>query len=145
MPLHFKIVAPERLVYEDAAVDSVTLMTTVGEITILPHHIPLTASLRAGELLVKKGSEVLPMAISGGLVEVQAGSRVTVLADSAELVEEIDEVRAEEARQRAATVMSEKRDEQVDFTALAAKMEKELARVKVARKYRHIRTMPPSN
>lgn len=137
MPLHFKIVSPERVVYEDD-VDAVTIPTLAGEITVLPHHIPLTASLRAGELLVKKGGEMMPMAISGGLIEIQSGSVVTVLADSAERVEEIDEARAEEARKRAQQVMSEKRDEQVDFTALAAKMEKELARVKVARKYRRL-------
>ncbi len=137
MSLHFKIVSPERVVYEDD-VDAVTIPTMAGEITVLPHHIPLTAALRAGELLVKKGNDTLPMVISGGLVEVQSGSVVTVLADSAERVEEIDEARAEEARQRAEKVMTEKRDEQVDFAALAAKMEKELARVKVARKYRRL-------
>jgi len=63
------------------------------------------------------------------------------LADTAERVEEIDEQRAEEGRKRAQELMEQKQaKEEVDFTALAAKMEKELARLKVVRKYK--RTTP---
>jgi F-type H+-transporting ATPase subunit epsilon len=138
MPLHFKIVSPERVVYEDD-VDQVTLMTKSGEITVLPNHIPLVSSLRAGELRVQKSGETIPMVISDGLVEVQSGSRITVLADTAEKVEEIDIERAEAARTRAHALMQEKLDEAVDYVALSAKIEKELARVRVAKKYRHLR------
>lgn len=133
--IHFKIVSPERVVYEDD-VDQVTLPAKEGEITILPNHIPLVASLHAGELVVKKGNRMVPMVVSGGLVEVQPGSLVTVLADTAEKIEEIDEKRAEEARQRATQLMKEKVVEAEDYAALAAKLEKELVRLKVARKYR---------
>lgn len=142
--IHFKIVSPERVVYEDD-VDQVTLPATEGEITILPNHIPLVASLYAGELTIKKGGTFIPMAISGGVVEVQPGSMVTVLADTAEKVEEIDEKRAEEARERAAKLMKEKVTEAGDYAALAAKMEKELARLNVVRKHRrdhHTPIMP---
>lgn len=139
--IHFKIVSPERVVYEDD-VDQITLPAKEGEITVLPNHIPLVASLHAGELVIKKGDRFIPMAISGGFVEVQPGSLVTVLADTAENVEDIDERRAEEARQRAEQLMKEKMTEAGDYAALAAKMEKELARLKVARKYRHDRKAP---
>lgn len=139
--IHFKIVSPERVVYEDD-VDQITLPAKEGEITILPHHIPLIAALHAGELVVKKGNLMIPIVVSGGVVEVQPGSLVTVLADTAEKVEEIDEKRAEEARQRAAQLMKEKVVEAEDYAALAAKMEKELARLHVARKYRHDRKAP---
>lgn len=139
--IHFKIVSPEHVVYEDD-VDQITLPAKEGEITILPNHIPLVASLHAGELVIKQGDRFTPMVISGGLVEVQPGSLVTVLADTAEKVEEIDEKRAEEARERAARLMKEKVVEAEDYAALAAKMEKELARLHVARKYRRDRKAP---
>ena len=45
--MHFKIVTPERILLE-TEVDSVTLPTTLGEITVLPHHVPLAAQLAAG-------------------------------------------------------------------------------------------------
>ncbi len=49
MQLSLKIVTPERIVYEDD-IDSVTLMTEMGEVTILPNHVPLVSNLRAGEV-----------------------------------------------------------------------------------------------
>ena len=139
--IHFKIVSPERVVYEDD-VDQITLPAKEGEITLLSNHIPLVASLQAGELVVKKGDHMIPMAISGGVVEVLPGSSVIVLADTAEKVEEIDEKRAEEARARAGQLMKEKVVEAEDYAGLTGKIEKELARLKVARKYRHDRRAP---
>ncbi|MEW6611048.1 MAG: ATP synthase F1 subunit epsilon [Patescibacteria group bacterium] len=140
--INFKIVTPERIVYEDE-VDSVTLPTIMGEITILPHHIPLVSTVASGELVVRKGNEAHPMAISGGFVEVREGSSVTVLADTAERVHEIDEARAEEAKERARKVLAERQAEDIDYTALATKIEKELARLRVARKYAHQRKIGP--
>ncbi len=139
--LHFKIVSPERIVFEDD-VDQVTIPTKDGEICVLPNHLPLVAALQAGELVIKRGSTLIPMAISGGFVEVQPKSQVIVLADTAEKVEEIDLARAEAARQRATQLMKEKVTEASDYVALAAKMEKELARLKVGRKYRRDHRIP---
>lgn len=133
--IHFRIVSPERVVYEED-VDQVTVPAKDGELTILENHIPLVSALHAGELLVKKNGIVIPMAISGGFLEVQPKSRVTVLADTAEKVEEIDEKRAEEARVRAADLMKQKVSDKKEYALLAAKMEKELARLRVARKHR---------
>ena len=135
MSIHFKIVTPERVVYE-AEIDQITLPTKDGEITILPNHIPLVSALQAGEMILKQGSEVHPLAVSGGLVEVQKGSQVTVLADTAERINEIDEKRAEEARERARKLLTEKHLDAEQYAYLAGKIEKEMARLKVAQKHR---------
>ena len=141
MKIKFKIATPERVVYEDE-VDQVTLPTKMGEITVLPNHLPLVSSLAPGEILIKKAAQVVPLAVSGGFIEF-AENKLVVLADTAERVEEIDEERAEAARERVKDILEKKEAaEQVDFTALAAKMEKELARLKVARKYKDIRRRP---
>lgn len=141
MNIKFKIATPERVVYEDE-IDQITLPTKMGEVTILPNHIPLVSSLMPGEILIKKGKEEMPMAVSGGFLEFN-NNQLVILADTAERIEEIDEQRAEEGRKRAQELLDRKQDkEEVDFTALAAKMEKELARLKVARKYRHLRKGP---
>ncbi|MBU1036429.1 ATP synthase F1 subunit epsilon [Patescibacteria group bacterium] len=144
--MKFKIVTPERVVYEDE-VDQITLPTTSGEITVLPNHIPLVSSLNAGEVLIKKEKEEIPMVISGGFVEISSNN-LTILADTAERVEEIDEARAEAARKKAEELLSRKEQiatEAVDYTALAVKMEKELARLKIVRKYRKFRNPPQMN
>lgn len=135
MKLKLKIVTPERILF-DEEIDSVSLPTCQGEITVLPHHIPLVSVLAPGEIVLRQDNKVTSLAMSGGLVEVQPESSVIVLADTAERVEEIDVARAEEAKKRAAKLMSEKRHEAETFATLAAKMEKELARLRVARKHR---------
>ena len=132
--INIKITTPERIVMSDE-VDGVVLPTAMGEIGILPHHIPLVALLAPGEIRVKKNNEELLLAVSGGFIEVQP-TRVVVLADTAEHAEEIDEQRAEEARKRAEELRTSKRVDATDFAMVAAKLEKELARLRVARKHR---------
>lgn len=133
--MNLKILTPEREVFRDE-IDQVTLPTQDGEITVLPHHVPLVSILKPGELLIRRGGEVVPLAVSGGIIEVE-GLSVMVLADTAERVEEIIEERAEEGRRRAEELLHEKRVDVEEYARIAAKMEKELARLKVIRKYRH--------
>ncbi|MFA6553347.1 MAG: F0F1 ATP synthase subunit epsilon [Patescibacteria group bacterium] len=142
--IKFQITTPERVVFEDE-VDEITLPTQQGEIGILPHHIPLVSLLSAGEIRIKKGSEIIYMAVSGGFIQVKP-KQVTVLADTAEREEEIDEQRAEEARRAARELLTTKRADATDFAAVSAKLEKELARLKVARRRRKPREpiMPQS-
>lgn len=132
--IKFKIVTPERVVYE-SEIDQATLPTAQGQITILPNHISLLGVLKPGELMIKKGKEEIALAVSGGMIEV-AKNKVVVLADTAEHAHEIDEQRAKEAKDRALKLMKEKNREEVDYTGLAIQMEKELARLKVARRHK---------
>jgi len=136
--INLKITTPERVVFE-GQVDEVVLPTAMGEIGILPHHIPLVALLAPGEIRVKKNNEEILLAVSGGFIEVQP-QRVIVLADTAEHAAEIDEERAEEARKRAQELVKKKQTDAADFALVAAKLEKELARLRVARKYRSRRS-----
>ncbi len=133
--MNLKIITPEREVVSQE-VDQVTVPTADGEITVLPHHVPLVGILKAGEIRAKKDGAEIPLAVSGGWVQVRTGG-VTILADTAERVEEIILERAEEAHARAQELLSEKHMDQEEYALIAAKMEKELARIKAARKYRH--------
>ena len=98
--LKFKIATPERVVHE-SAVDSVTCPTEMGEVTVLPNHIPLVANLKAGELKTLRDGEEKFFALSGGFLEVRPRNEIVILADTAEASDEIDIARAQEARQRA--------------------------------------------
>ena len=51
--IDFTIATPERVVYQNE-VDQITLNTKMGEITVLPSHVPLVSSLMPGEILIKK-------------------------------------------------------------------------------------------
>jgi F-type H+-transporting ATPase subunit epsilon len=109
----------------------------MGEITVLPRHIPLVATVEAGELraIDADGKETL-MAVSGGFVNVGEGSRVVILADSAERAEELDLAAIEAAKKRAEAIMEEQFDDEERYADAVAGLARELARWKVARKWR---------
>ena len=133
--IKFKIVTPEKTVYE-SEVDQATLPVLDGEVTILPNHRSYIAALKAGEIMLKTAGKETLMATSGGFIEF-SNNTLLVLADTAEAAAEIDVKRAEEAKQRAEDLKKEKismNDE--EYARVAAAIEKEAARIKVARKHR---------
>ncbi len=134
--IQLKMVTPERVVY-DSEVEEITLMTQSGEISILQNHIPLVSVLQPGEMRVKKDGAEFPMIVTGGFLEVQQGSKVQILADAAERAEDIDLERAEEARKRAEEYIKEKKfEDDVEFAALQAQLERAMSRIRIAKKYR---------
>lgn len=139
--LSLSIVTPERIVYEDE-VDSVTVMTDMGEVTVLPDHIPLVANLRAGELMLRKDGVPEYLVASTGFLEVRPGNTIVILADTAERAEELELEKIEAARERARQLLTEKRHvDDVAFADAAAILERELARHRVAikrKKYRDV-------
>ncbi len=138
----FELTTPERNV-EKREISSVTIPTSEGEITVLPGHVPLVANLKPGMLTVFFGREEEYLAVAGGYVEVQPGNKVIVLADTAERADELDLQQAEEARERARKLLTEKRHmDDVSSASAVATLERELARAKVARKHRERKKLP---
>jgi len=132
--IHFEIVTPERTVFSDE-VDAATIPTREGEITVLPNHLPLVGILAPGAVRLKKGPEEQFLAVSTGYLEVRPDNRLMILADSAERAEELELAKIEEAKERARRVMNEKKGmDEVAYAAAAAVLERELARLKVARR-----------
>lgn len=141
MLINFEIATPEKIVFK-ALVSQISLPTKMGEITILPNHEPLVAALSPGVIkIIKDGGEKF-LAIGEGFAEIQTGNRAIILAENAETAEEIDIERAERARRRAEELMKEKNVQDVEYTALAAKIERELARLKVARRHSKGKNLP---
>lgn len=134
MPLTLQIVTPERVLIEEADVASVTITGSEGEITILPSHAPLMTELRPGPLLFRKGTDEVDVALSGGFLEVR-DDKVVVLADTAERSDEIDQARAEEARQRAQAALAS-REGEMDIAMVMAAMERAQARLRVIERRR---------
>ena len=140
LSIKLKIVTPEGNSFENFA-DQVTLLTTDGQITILPNHRSYIASLKPGELIFKKGGEATYLYVSGGFIEFN-NNELIVLADAAERAEEIDLKNAEEARRRAEELKKQKTfiDDE-EYAAVAAAIQKETARIRVARKHHTRRGM----
>ena len=104
--LKLEIVTPEAKIFSDD-VDMVTLTGVEGEMGIMPNHVPLMTQLCAGEIVAQKGRDTIFLAVGDGFVQV-TGDRVAILTDMAIRAENIDEARAEEARQRAEARLAEK-------------------------------------
>ena len=139
--IKFEIVTPERTVLKEE-ITQVTVPTRQGEITVLAGHIPLVASLEPGVIeLVKKDNDRDIMSVSGGFIEVLQ-DKIVILADTAERAEEIDDTRAEEARKQAQEIMKdEKRFDQEQFASISAKIAKELARSRAAKRCKKIKNI----
>jgi len=82
---------------------------------------------------VKKGGEEILMAVSGGFMEVLS-HKVTILADTAERAEEIDEERAEAARQQAQQRLAQAAEGGMDMQRAQASMRRAVVRLRVAQK-----------
>jgi F-type H+-transporting ATPase subunit epsilon len=139
--MKFEIVTPERMVLEEE-ITQITVPAKTGEITVLPGHVPLVTGIKPGVLDVRRTDGTVELiSVSGGFIEVMK-NKVVILADTAERAEEIDLARAEAARLRAEKTMKE--EKQVDreqFTAMAAIIEKQLAREKAAKKWRKLKNI----
>jgi F-type H+-transporting ATPase subunit epsilon len=134
MPLTLQIITPERVLFEEGDVASVTITGIEGELTILPSHAPLMTELRPGPLVFRKSGDEVDVALSGGFLEVR-DDRVVVLADTAERSDEIDQARAEEARRRAQTQLAS-REGEMDIALVMAALERAQARIRVAERRR---------
>src|SRR5919202_4078468 len=130
MPLQLEVITPERRVFEDE-VDMVVIPGSEGMLGILPHHAPLFTSLGAGEMRVKKGTLDYVFVVFGGFMDVRQ-DKVTVLTDVAEHAEDIDERRAEEARQRAQQALEAAPDDTAEEQRARAALKRALIRLRVA-------------
>lgn len=110
----------------------VTVETEMGEITILPGHIPLLAKLKEGLLRFEdaKGSEDI-VAIFGGFLEVDSEGKVSILADSAVRAKDIDLAKVKRAESEAKTTLSDKKRE-VEFAQAEAALKRTWLELKAA-------------
>ena len=143
MPLTVEIVTAERVVRVEEGVDALIVPATEGQLTILPSHAALMTTLDYGELIFRRSSGEEFFAVGGGFMEVK-NDRVSVLADAAEVAEEIDVDRAEQARQRAEARLRQARDQQseIDLARAQAALQRSLLRLRVAGRRRRLPGAP---
>ena len=132
--LKLEIVTPEAKTFSED-VEMVTLPAAEGEMGIYPQHVPLMTQIVAGEIIARKEGRDYLLAVGEGFVEI-TGDRVAIMTDMAMRAENIDEVKAEEARKRAEARLSEKLDDE-EAALVSAALAHSLAQLKVKRRQRH--------
>lgn len=137
--LKLKVITPDKII-TDEIVDSISLPTTSGVITVLNKHVPLVSIIKAGEMTIKKSGAGVGYSVYKGLVNVRPHTKgiteVVVLLESGEMIDSLDHDRAEQALKQAQELMAEKSVEDVDFGTLEGLVSKEQNRLRIAKKYR---------
>jgi F-type H+-transporting ATPase subunit epsilon len=131
--LRLEIVTPDAVAYSDD-VEMVTLPAAEGQIGILPQHVPLMTQMVPGEMIVRKSGQDRFLAVGEGFVEI-TGDKVAILTDMAVAAENIDEAKAEEARQRAQARLREKLSAE-EVANVNAALARTLAQIRVKRRQR---------
>jgi F-type H+-transporting ATPase subunit epsilon len=103
--LTLEIVTPKSTLLS-TEVEYVTIPGEIGELGVLPGHIPLLTNLRSGVLSYKSSSEEKKVAVHFGYAEV-CQDKITILANGAELAEEISAESARTDQQKAESELVE--------------------------------------
>lgn len=115
--LNLKVITPRKVVV-DEPIDSISLPSYEGEITILKNHQNLFSLLIEGIIRIKKGKDEDYLSIGGGYVETD-GKNVTVLVSKAYGQDQIDKDLTEKAIEDAKKILLEAKDEKQRAEALA--------------------------
>jgi F-type H+-transporting ATPase subunit epsilon len=132
--LRLEIVTPDATVYSED-VDMVTLPGVEGQMGILPRHVPLMTHMVAGEMIVRKNGQDRCLVVGEGFVEI-TGDHVAILTDLAIAAENIDEAKAEEARQLAAARLRETMSSE-EVASVNAALARSLGQLRVKRRQRN--------
>lgn len=132
MPLTLDIITQEKQVLSET-VDALVAPAVMGEVTILPSHIPLFTKLNDGVVKIKKGSVWSEFAVSGGFMDVGPSGTVTILADSATRSDDINLAATEAAIAAAQETMKNKQSE-IEYKMAESSLRKALLELKVVRK-----------
>jgi len=118
-------------------VQSVTVPSINGYLTILPHHIPLVTPLGHGEIkIVHSGGTEEFLAVSGGFLVVMK-KQITILADSAEHTHEMNEQKIMEAKERAEQALKNKQfADDRSYADAVALLERSINQLKILKKRR---------
>jgi F-type H+-transporting ATPase subunit epsilon len=132
--IHVDVVSAEALIFSGEA-KFVALPGEEGELGIYPRHTPLITRIRPGSVRIQAadGTEEFVF-VAGGILEVQP-DRVTVLSDTAVRGEDLDEEKANEAKQRAEEALKNVTGE-MDLAKTQTELSVLVAELAALRRYR---------
>lgn len=130
------IVSVEETMYS-GYVQYLSVTGEQGSLGVYPGHTPLLSGIRPGQIYMvdQEGTKDIYY-ISGGLVEIQPDV-VTILADTVLRAEDIDEAAAEQARDHAKNLMSNKKPQQADYQEAYAQLQEASARIRALKDLQH--------
>ncbi len=125
--MHLKIITHDRIVF-DEDVDEIYSKGVDGEFGILKGHIPFMSALDIGVTKVVQGKTSKFFTTMGGVLQFK-DNECLILTQTAECGDEIDELRAKEALERAKSLLADA-DANVDAKRAEAAVARAMARLK---------------
>jgi F-type H+-transporting ATPase subunit epsilon len=135
LTVHVDVVSAEEQIFSGLA-EFVVLPGEVGELGILPGHMPLMTRIKPGAVRLKlqgQAEEEL-IFVAGGILEVQPGL-VTVLADTAIRGHDLDEVKASEAKRKAEEALAD-RSAELDYARAQSELAEAVAQLAAIQRLR---------
>lgn len=127
--IKLKVITPAKVTFEGEA-ESFIVKTRgeTGEFAVLYDHTPMTAAIGIGTLVIRlPGGTEKETSLFGGYVTVQYNNAV-IVAEAAEWPDEIDEERAQKAKERAEQHLSES---DADFNRAQQALMRAIVRLKL--------------
>lgn len=129
-----QVLASDRVFYKGPC-QNLVIPLADGEKAVLPHHEDMVIAVTSGIMRLMDGSgEWLHAAVGNGFVQI-INNRVTLLVDTAEHPDEIDERRAEEAKERAEEQLRQSKSIQ-EHSHFEASLARSLARLRTKHEYK---------
>ncbi len=131
--MSLSVISSEKVVLETQC-EAVTVPTTSGIITILPHHTGLYSLISPGDVILKnKSGDRETLIVNGGFISV-FDNRVVLLTDFGIRLEDIDESIIAQAKERAEKAMEDRTSEE-NFAAAQAELFKALLQLKAVQRH----------
>lgn len=131
--LNLKVVSPGGLIFNEEELDSITIPTINGEITVLPGHAPLVSMVNPGEIVARKNNKENSLVTTEGFMKLDKDGNLSILSDYAIRSEDVEVAKVQEAKKRAEEMLKEKANEK-DFVIAEAELRKTLLELKIAQK-----------
>ena len=122
--IQLDIVTPEKKIFSDKGIESVTVPGIEGDMGILPNHIPIITFLKSGKILIETSGKQLSYFISDGVLEF-SNNLLTILASEIYDLETISSKDIEHLRTKAKEKNS-KQDLTDNEIFLASKFQEEV-------------------
>ncbi len=130
---YLKVIASDRTFFSGKC-SAVTVPAPDGEVGFMAHLENMVAAIAMGEMrITDEEGKVITAFVGTGFAQMM-NNRVTVLVETAELPEEIDIRRAEEAKIRAEEQLRQKQSIQ-EYHHSQASLARAMSRLKVTSKY----------
>ncbi len=122
------IVSLEAQIFSDL-VEMVVVTGVMGELGILPGHLPLLTAIKPGQIRITlQGGGQDVYYVSGGILEVQPGV-ITILADTVTRATDLDEAEAIIARDNAERLLANKQSN-IDLTSALVQIAQATAKLR---------------